>query len=109
LKYVLYFLLGGAMVTVVTYFASHAKGLLAAFFANLPIITLITFLTIYSESGEKAVVSYAQGLLIMLFPWLAYIFSVIFLAPRLGMIPSLAVGLALYLSLAYAIISLKKP
>ena len=107
LKYVLYFLLGGAMVTIVTYFASHAKGLLAAFFANLPVITLITFLTIYSESGEKAVVSYAQGLLIMLFPWLAYIFSVIFLAPRLGMIPSLAVGLALYLSLAYALVNAK--
>jgi len=107
LKYVLYFLLGGAMVTIVTYFASHAKGLLAAFFANLPVITLITFLTIYSESGEKAVVSYAQGLLIMLFPWLAYIFSVIFLVPRLGMIPSLAVGLALYLSLAYALVNAK--
>lgn len=109
LKYVLYFLLGGVIVSVVTYLAAQAKGLLAAFFANLPIITLITFLTIYSESGEKAVVSYAQGLIIMLFPWLAYIFSVMLLAPRLGVIPSLAVGLSLYLALAYVIMRIGKP
>jgi hypothetical protein len=58
MKYLLYFLVGGTIVTIVTYFASHAKGLIAAFFANLPIITFITFLTIYLESGQNAVISY---------------------------------------------------
>jgi len=37
------------------------------------------FFTIYLESGQKEVVSYAYGLLIMLVPWLAYIFAIIFL------------------------------
>jgi hypothetical protein len=107
-KYLLYFIVGGTIVSIVTYLASHARGLLAAFFANLPIITLITFLTIYFESGQKTVISYAQGLIIMLFPWLAYIFSIIFLTRRLGFIPAISIGFFLYLLSAYLIISIKK-
>lgn len=107
-KYIIYFLVGGTIVSVVTYLASHAKGLLAAFVANLPIITLITFLIIYFESGQKSVISYAQGLIIMLFPWLAYIFSIIFLTNRIGFISSLVIGVFLYLLTAFLIISIKK-
>jgi len=108
IKYLLYFLIGGLVVSIVTYFASHAKGLLAAFLANLPVITMITFLTIYFESGQKSVISYAQGLIIMLFPWLAYIFTVIFLTKRLGLIPSLIIGISLYILCACFIMSAKK-
>jgi len=107
-KYIIYFLVGGTIVSVVTYLASHAKGLLAAFVANLPVITLITFLIIYFESGQKSVISYAQGLIIMLFPWLAYIFSIIFLTNRIGFISSLVIGVFLYLLTAFLIISIKK-
>jgi uncharacterized membrane protein (GlpM family) len=108
IKYFFYFLTGGIVVSVVTYFASHAKGLLAAFFANLPVVTMITFLTIYFESGEKAVVSYAEGLVVMLFPWLAYIFSVVFLTKKIGLLPSLVIGVFFYLVCAYFIMSAKK-
>jgi uncharacterized membrane protein (GlpM family) len=108
IKYLFYFLIGGLVVSIVTYFASQAKGLLAAFLANLPVITMITFLTIYFESGQKAVVSYAEGLLIMLFPWLAYIFTVIFMSKRVGFISSLIIGFSLYLACAYFIMSAKK-
>lgn len=105
IKYVLYFLIGGTIVSIVTYFASQAKGLLAAFIANLPIITFITFLTIYYESGQDAVVSYAKGLLIMLLPWLIYIFAVILLSPRVSFVPSLLFGLILYLILGYILLT----
>lgn len=108
IKYLFYFIIGGTIVSLVTYLAGNAKGLLAAFFANLPVITLITFLTIYSEAGEEAVVEYAKGFIIMLFPWLAYIFSVIFLTQRLGLMPSLFIGLASYFILSYIIINIKK-
>jgi uncharacterized membrane protein (GlpM family) len=108
IKYLLYFLAGGVVVSVVTYFASQAKGLLAAFIANLPVITLITFLMIYSDSGQKAVVSYAEGLIIMLIPWLAYIFSIIFLTKKVGFIPSLIIGFFFYLTFAYFILSIRK-
>jgi uncharacterized membrane protein (GlpM family) len=107
-KYVLYFIIGGTVISIVTYLASHARGLLAASIANLPVITLITFLTVYSESGKQAVVSYAEGLVIMLIPWLAYVFSIIGLTNRLGLIPSLILGVFLYLIIAYLIISMKR-
>lgn len=108
IKYILYFLAGGTVVSVVTYFASEAKGLLAAFIANLPVITLITFLTIYFESGQTAVVSYAQGLVIMLLPWLAYVLSIIFFTKKAGLIPSLIIGIILYICLAFLIMNAKK-
>lgn len=104
LKYVLFFLLGGTAISVVTYFASHSRSVLAAFVANLPVMTLITFLTIYYETGQKAVVPYAKGLVIMLFPWLAYILSIIFFTPRFGFFPSLMTGFTLYLAVALLIL-----
>jgi len=107
IKYLLYFFLGGSVVSLVSYFASHSKGLIAAFFANLPVITFVTFLIIYLESGQENVVIYAKSLLVMLFPWLAYIFAVILLSPRIGVIPSLLAGLIAYLLSAYLIIKIK--
>lgn len=104
LKYVIYFFLGGAVISLVSYFATHSKGLIAAFFANLPVITLVTFIIIYFESGTEPVLSYAKSLLIMLFPWLAYIFSIIFLGPKIGIIPSLLTGLMSYFLLSLIII-----
>ena len=73
LKYFIYFLLGGIIVSAVTYFANNSKGLFAAFVGTLPIITISTFLLIYFNSGQGAVIAYAKGLLIMIIPWLIFI------------------------------------
>jgi uncharacterized membrane protein (GlpM family) len=104
LKYFFYFLIGGTVVSVVTYYASHRGTLFAAFIANLPVMTLITFLMIYREAGEAAVVPYAKGLLIMLVPWLLYIFTVVFMTPRIGVVASLLTGLTSYVAIAYLIL-----
>jgi len=106
LKYVFYFLIGGTVISVVTYLASHARPLLAAFVANMPVITLVTFLTIYHEAGQKAIVPYAKGLIMMMLPWFTYIFAIILLTPRLGFLPSLTTGFTLYIF--FALIILKK-
>jgi hypothetical protein len=63
---------------------------------------------IYFESGQKAVISYAKGLIIMLLPWLAYILSVIVLTGRFGLIASLVIGVSLYILTAFFIIGMKK-
>jgi uncharacterized membrane protein (GlpM family) len=104
LKYLFYFLIGGTVVSVVTYYASHSRTLVAAFIANLPVMTLITFLMIYREAGEAAVVPYAKGLLIMLVPWLLYIFTVVFMTPLMGVVVSLLAGLTSYVAIAYLIL-----
>jgi len=105
IEYLFYFLIGGVIVSAVTYFASHAKGLLAAFIATFPLITAITLLTIYFKAGHEAAISYARGLIIMICPWIVYIVAIIYLTHRLGFIPSLIIGIVLYLILAYLILN----
>ncbi|MFO0752093.1 MAG: hypothetical protein U0411_02040 [Thermodesulfovibrionales bacterium] len=100
MRYLFYFLLGGTITTVVTYLASHSRGLLAAFVSNLPISSLCTFLLIYFTTGQDAVVSYAKGLTTMLFPWLFYISCVIFLTPRISFLSSLLLGVSLFILIA---------
>lgn len=100
MRYLLYFLIGGTVTTAVTYLASHSRGLLAAFVSNLPVASLCTFLLIYFNKGQEAVLSYAKGLIIMLLPWLFYISCVIFLTPRISFFSSLVLGLSLFILIA---------
>jgi uncharacterized membrane protein (GlpM family) len=93
----LYFLLGGTVVTVVTYFGSQGKGLVAAFVAIFPSITVVTLCTIYFGGGVSPATSYFKGILLLLPAWLLYILSVWYLLPRLGLAPSLTIGISLYL------------
>jgi len=101
-----YFVIGGVIVSAVTYFGSQAKSELAAFIAFLPSISVITLCTIYFASGTGAAVSYARSMLILLPPWLLYVIGVIFLLPRIGLAGSLLVSIAAYLALALVIIKL---
>jgi len=101
-----YFVIGGVIVSVVTYFGSQAKSELAAFIAFLPTISVITLCTIYFASGTGAAVSYARSMLILLPPWLLYVIGVIFLLPRIGLAGSLLVSIAAYVAVALVIMKL---
>lgn len=105
LKYFLYFLFGGVITSAVTYFANNSRGLFAAFIGTLPAITISTFLLIYFNAGQAAVLSYAKGLVIMVIPWLIFILTVIFLAPRMNFISSLIIGLLLQVVIALLILN----
>lgn len=104
LKYFLYFLFGGIITSAVTYLANNARGLLAAFIGTLPIITISTFLLIYFNTGQDAVLAYAKGLIIMILPWLIFILSVIFFTPRINFLSSLIIGLCLQVVIALIIL-----
>ena len=98
---VAYFVIGGLIVSVITYFGSQGKGELAAFIAFLPATSLITVCTIYFASGTGAAVSYAKSMLILLPAWLLYVIGVIFLLPRLGLVIALLVSVAAYVAAAF--------
>ena len=102
----LYFVLGGVIVSVVTYFGSQAKSLLAAFIAFLPSISVITLCSIYYSSGTEDAVSYAKSMLILLPGWLLYVIGVIFLLPRIGLPGSLIVSIAVYLAVSFLVLKL---
>jgi len=96
----LYFVIGGLVVSLVTYFGSQGKSELAVFIAFLPGTTLITLITIYLGGGTGAAVSYAKSMLILLPAWVLYVLGVIFLLPRLGLVVSMLVSVAVYVAAA---------
>jgi len=100
---ILYFFLGGAVVTAVTYFGSRGQGLIAALISMLPTVSLVTLISVYSAAGAEPAVSYFRGMIVVLPVWLLYVASQIFLLPRLGLAPSLAIGVAVYLAGVFAI------
>jgi hypothetical protein len=102
----LYFVLGGLIVAATTYFGSRGQSIWAAFIALLPGITVITFITIYLQSGASAVTSYAKGMLILLPSWVLYIVGLIFLVPRIGIIYGLIASVVIYVATALLIIKL---
>ena len=59
--FILHFILGGTIVSVVTFLGSQGKGMLAAFVATFPTMTALTFALIYSKGGQVATVNYGQG------------------------------------------------
>ncbi len=96
----LYFVLGGTIVALVTYFGSQGKGLLAAFVAFFPSITVVTLISIYLTGGVSATVSYFKGMLFLIPAWLLYAVAIIFILPRWGLVPSILVGVAIYVAAA---------
>lgn len=103
---VLYFVLGGTIVSAVTYLGSMGKGITAAFIAMFPVVTVLTFSLIYLEKGADPTISYAQGLVILTPAWLLYLAVVIFAMPKTGLAVSLMLGVPAYLAFSLLIMKL---
>lgn len=97
MKYALYFLLGGMIVSLSTYLGSQGKSFLAAFASTFPAITGATFILIYLNGGNEAIVGYAKSLLWFVPPWVVYVIAMIVVVPRFGFWPAMIGSLALYL------------
>lgn len=95
-----YFLLGGTTTVLTIYLASIGRGTTAAFIATLPVLTVFTFILIYTESGKDTVIDYARGLIIFTPPWLCYVATVILGIERLGIFKSLGLGVVIYIVLS---------
>jgi len=97
MKYAMYFLLGGAIVSVSTYLGSQGKSFLAAFASTFPAITGATFILIYLNGGNEAIVSYAKNLLWFVPPWVVYVITMILGIPQVGFWPAMIGSVVLYL------------
>jgi hypothetical protein len=76
--------LGGTIVSAVTYFGSLGRGMLSAFVATFPSITVLTFILIYLDSGTAPTFSYAKGMVLFFPSWLAYLICFVVVLPRWG-------------------------
>jgi hypothetical protein len=84
MKYVLYFIIGGTVVSLSTWAGSLGRSWLAAFVSTLPTLTVLTFILIYQNAGEAPTVPYAKNLLHFFVPWVAYVGFYILTVTRLG-------------------------
>jgi hypothetical protein len=97
-KYALYFVLGGVLVSGSTYVGAMGRGFTAAFASTFPAITGMTFILIYLNGGMDNTMSYAKHLLLFVPPWTAYVLFIILVLPRLGFWPAMIGGLTLYMT-----------
>ena len=104
IKYVVYFILGGFIVVIATYFGSEKQGLLAAFFAMFPFVTAFTLFTVYSTAGLDAVSSYIIGLLILTPVWILYLICIFYMLPKYGFGISIGFGVVIYILIALIIV-----
>jgi hypothetical protein len=96
-KYLLYFILGGTIVSLSTYLGSQGRSFLAAFASTFPAITGATFVLIYLNGGSDSLVGYAKNLLWFVPPWIVYVTTMIVGVPRLGFWPAMAISMTLYM------------
>jgi len=96
-KYTVYFLLGGTIVSLSTYLGSQGRSFLAAFASTFPAITGATFVLLYLNGGSESLVGYAKNLLWFVPPWIVYVTMMIVGVPRLGFWPAMAISLTLYM------------
>jgi hypothetical protein len=96
IKLVLYFVVGGTVVSLVTYLGLAGRGLLSAFVATFPHISLVTFILIYFNGSVEHTLSYARGLLLFAPSWLAYVAAFMVLLPRTGFWTALSGSLGIF-------------
>jgi hypothetical protein len=99
----IYFVLGGTIVTVATYVGKRGQGILAALVASVPTISVITFCTIYFSAGTEKAAGFAKGMLIILPAWIVYAIALWQLLPRLGLIPTVIIGITAFVGLSLLI------
>ena len=105
---VIYFLIGGFLMSGIMYFGIQGKGYWSALLALLPIWTILPLITLYYHSGIESVLSYSQGLILVTVPWLLYASCLVWFVPYFGVYISSIIGLSLYIVCALLINWLRK-
>ena len=100
MKYVLYFIIGGTVVSLTTYLGSLGRSWLAAFITTFPALTGLTLILMYLNTGVEPTVPYARNLLYFVVPWLAYVGFYLLTIDRLGFWLTLTGAIALFVTVS---------
>ena len=96
-KYGLYFLIGGTLISVSTYLGSHGKGFMAAVGSTVPIMSGLTFILIFLNSGNEVTLSFAKHLIWVSPPWFLYVGCMIYGIHRWGFWTAFSTAFGLYM------------
>jgi hypothetical protein len=100
MKYALYFVIGGTVVSLTTYLGSLGRSWLAAFITTFPALTGLTLILMYLNTGVEPTVPYARNLLYFVVPWLAYVGFYLLTIDRLGFWLTLTGAIALFVTVS---------
>ena len=104
LRYVLYFLVGGTVVTLISVLAERGHPLLAGIMAIFPGITLVSFYFIGKAAGDAAVAATAKACLLSIPIWIPYALTIVWLSPRIGTNKALVIGVLIFTVLAFILV-----
>lgn len=101
--YVLYFLIGGTVVSLVAYIGARGDGMAAAFVASIPILFITNMILLYHNGGVSAGITYAKGALMYTPLFVGCVLLTMVLLPRLSMPWPVFAGISIYsLAMAFA-------
>ena len=100
MKYALYIIIGGTVVSVTTWLGGLGRSWLAAFVSTFPALTVLTFILIYENGGVSHTVPYAKNLLYFVLPWVGYVGFFILTVDRLGFWLALTGAVALFIGVS---------
>lgn len=97
LQYLLYFVVGGALVALVAFLAQRGNGTLTILVANIPVMFLLNMLLMYKSGGVDGSLMYARAALMYLPFYIVFVFITMYLLPRLGMPLALLPGAFIFI------------
>jgi len=101
--YFLYFIVGGAVTTLIVALEQSGYRLLSGLAALFPVFTLTAYLFIGQARGGAAVAQHSWLVLFgTLAAWVPYMVAVALLAPRIGTTKAVPAGLAVFIVCAAA-------
>jgi hypothetical protein len=100
MTYLLYFVIGGTVVSLTTYLGSLGRSWVAAFITTFPALTGLTFILMYLNAGVEPTVPYARNLLYFVVPWLVYVGFYLVTIDRLGFWFALLGAITLFVGVA---------
>jgi uncharacterized membrane protein (GlpM family) len=107
-EFILEFLIGGSVVTLISYFGSKGSGDLAAFITMFPSISTLGFYFVYRNGGNEAVMKFVQGFFLVVPSWILYIVLMYILCSRLSVIYSLVISVSSYMISSFFLSKIKR-
>ncbi|MEO8065720.1 MAG: hypothetical protein ABI643_02595 [Candidatus Doudnabacteria bacterium] len=108
-EYLLVFIVGGAVTTIITYFANSGWPTISRLAALFPVSTWISYLFIARVSGNKAVSKHSLFVLLgTIVAWLPYMFVIYYYSDKIGANKAIGIGIAVFVALALIFIYFTK-
>lgn len=102
-KYLLYFVGGGLITTVIVSLEESGMPVLSRLAALFPVFTWISYLFLGASETPQQIASHAKFVLSgTIVSWIPYMLSIICFAPRMGVYKAIAVSVLVFVVIALA-------